>query len=157
MEREILNKRRPSSPKKTSEISLHRGGEGPLPDADALYVARGFAKWFLCVAPPSRERSRAGGPKASRARPVGVPRELPKIWQSSASSRVAGARNPDRTPSGCPADAPRWDSSSTAKEILPDDEFGAHAAGGAEPGRAKLRNHGTQSGVGRRRHLSAHA
>ncbi len=42
MEREILKKRRPSSPRRADEIPLHRGGEGLLPNLFALPLPRRF-------------------------------------------------------------------------------------------------------------------
>ena len=49
MEREILKKRRPSSPRKVDEVPVHRGGEGPLPSDSSVPRPAPLHKRFLRV------------------------------------------------------------------------------------------------------------
>ncbi|WP_437607919.1 IS3 family transposase [Sorangium sp. So ce834] len=50
MEREILKKRRPSSRRKTSEVRVHRRGEGALPGAGAVRGAAGSRSGYYAWA-----------------------------------------------------------------------------------------------------------
>src|ERR671936_1638270 len=50
MEWEILKKPRPSSRKSSTEIRLHRRGEGPLPNPDSLPCTQGLARRVLRLA-----------------------------------------------------------------------------------------------------------
>jgi transposase len=50
MERDILKKRRPSSPRRAREVRVHPGGEGQLPGRDDVPAARGVAQRLLCLA-----------------------------------------------------------------------------------------------------------
>lgn len=59
MEREIVKKRRPSSPTSRTEISVHRGGEGNLSGTGALSRPAGLPKRLLRLAMPAQGRSRA--------------------------------------------------------------------------------------------------
>jgi transposase len=49
MERDIQKKRRPSSPRKASEVRLHSGGEGQLPNRDDVQGPSSVPRWLLRV------------------------------------------------------------------------------------------------------------
>ena len=50
MERDILKKRRPSSPTSPSEVPLYRGEEGVVPHPGAVLYSSGFSEWLLRLA-----------------------------------------------------------------------------------------------------------
>src|SRR5882762_10526679 len=88
MEREILNPLRPSSRKSTTEIRLHRRGEGPLPDQVALPGAARLASRLLRLAPATAVDTDAAGPAARGDDPRGA-REEPQELREPARARRA--------------------------------------------------------------------
>ena len=62
MERDILKKPRPFSPRTPGNVRLDRRGEGRVPDHDPLSGPAGLDQWVLCVARPPRVGTRPHGP-----------------------------------------------------------------------------------------------
>src|SRR5438046_6435660 len=79
MERDILKKRRPSSPRSRDEVRLHRAREGHVPDRPALHGARGQSRRVLCGTTTSGAGAATRGSTARcarRRRPCGQSRAL---------------------------------------------------------------------------------
>lgn len=80
MEREILKKRRPSSRRRASEISLHRRGEGLLPHSVAVPLPGGLEIRLLRLARSFVQPSISGG-RTVEGQDLGFARREPSTIQ----------------------------------------------------------------------------
>jgi transposase len=109
-EREILKKPRPSSrgrARRGELVSVHRGGEGQLPDLVALPDAGRLAVRLSRLAASGAVGPGARGRVAGRADPRHPCREPPDLRRLARAPGAASPRRPRRSQTGGAADAAR--------------------------------------------------
>src|SRR5260370_1137874 len=89
MERDIQKKRRPSLPRRTREVRVHRRGEGRRPGPAAVPAPPGVARGLLRLAGAPAGAPGAGG-RPVGARDRGDPCREPAALRQPADSRGAG-------------------------------------------------------------------
>jgi transposase-like protein len=105
MEREILKKGRPSSPKRASEIRFHRGGEGLFSGGVDVSGAASLTLGILRVAHQAGGSARAPGSNAGHNRGCDLCAKPRPVRQSKSACGTARERSARRAQSCCPADA----------------------------------------------------
>jgi len=150
----FLGKRRPSSPRRASEIRLHRGGEGHLSRAGAVPDPGGIPRRLLRVAHAAPGAPDPAGSAARRRDSGDSRRDPPALWQSARARRAPGARAAGGLQAGRPLDACAGALRPPAAPVSDHDRLQSSSGGGPQRAGPALHRPRARHGVGHRHHLS---